>query len=118
MTDFVTSDVGVCLISVAIGVGVGLMAEPRSRRSWIGSLLVTAGYVVLLVALTPSTIFAAPLFVVATALTALICDVVRYSQSPLLRGEPGWRKVLLVFVHVRTIRAAADAERSEELQRT
>lgn len=50
--------------------------------------------------------------------TVLVCETVRYSQSPLLVGEPAWRKLFLVFAHGQKVRFAADAERAEALQRT
>jgi hypothetical protein len=118
MNDFVTSNAGVCLISVAIGVGVGLMVEPRSRRSWLGSLLVTAVYVVLMMALLSNSVWAVPVFVISMGVTVLVCETVRYSQSPLLVGEPAWRKLFLVFAHGQKVRFAADVERAEALQRT
>lgn len=116
MTGFLTSDVAVHVMSMVVGVGVGLVVEAGSRRVWVGSMLVVAVFIGQTAIYQPSAVWAAPLLVVALGVTALIVAAVHYSQSPLLAGEPAWRKVIFMLAHGRKVRAAADAKRIEELR--
>lgn len=114
MSEFVTSEIGVYLMSLVFGIGVGLLLEAESRRTWAGALLVTAVFVALLATSLPRAVWAVPIFVVALGVTALLSTVARFGSSPLLVSEPYWRKVVLTFVHGRRIRSAARAECEEE----
>lgn len=74
-------------------------------------MLVVAAFGVQGALFQPDAVWAAPLFVIVIGITSLLSTVQRYSRSPLLVGEPYWRKVLLVFAHGRKVRSAALAER-------
>jgi hypothetical protein len=115
MREVLASEVGVYIMSVLVGFGIGLVSEARSRRVWVGSMLVLAAYIVQVSIYQPGAIWAAPLLVLALGITALVVVVGRYSRSPLLAGEPLWRKVLLVFAHGRKVREAASAESADDL---
>lgn len=115
MDELLTGEFGTYVMSVLVGVGIGLVSEARSRRVWVGSMFVVAAYVIQVSLSQPSAMWAAPLLVLALGITALAVVVGRYSNSPLLAGEPYWRKVLLVFAHGRKVRDAARREDSPDL---
>lgn len=107
LIDFVASGPGVLLMSIMLGVGVGLMTKSDSVASWVGSLLITGVVVLGAATFWSNTPWAAPVYALALGLTSLLGIVRRYSDSPLLDGEPYWRKVALTLVHARAIRRAA-----------
>jgi hypothetical protein len=108
MSQFVLSEVGACVVSLMFGVGVGLLAGHDSRRVRHGAVLVTVGFVVQLFAYPPErAVWAAPVFVIALGVAALLSDVARYGASPLLIGQSYWQKVALMLAHGRRIKSAA-----------
>jgi hypothetical protein len=116
MNEVLTSEVGVYVMSILVGVGIGLVSDAWSGRVWVGSMLVVAAFVIQISTYRPSAIWAAPLLVLALGVTALVVVTHRYSHSALLAGEPLWRKVLLVFAHGRKVREAASRECAEDLR--
>lgn len=115
LIEFVTSEPGAYLLSFAFAVGVGLAVNWESLASWIGGLLVTAAFVLIAFAYFAEAPLAVPLYVIVVGVTSVLSNVRRYSASPLLAGEPYWRKVILTFTHQRAIRDADVAHREAQL---
>ena len=54
MSDLLTSEFGTYVMSVLVGVGIGLVYDARSRRIWVGSMLVVSAFVIQVSTFKPS----------------------------------------------------------------
>ena len=115
LSQLIENEVGVYVVSLAIAVGVGLMLDLSSRRAWIGSLLVTGAFVVLGLTVFSGAVWAVPIYVVVVVVAALLSETHRLADSPLLAGEPYWKRVALTASHGRAVREAA--KRADALPR-
>lgn len=113
IVEFVSSPFGAYVLSFVLAVAVGLVAAERGVRARLVTVLVTIVFIAVASTRVTDAVFAAPLYVTTLAVTAILVTVVELRTSPLLVGEPLWRKVLLVAVHEGTVRAAADLERRD-----
>jgi|GEM_PF-2770483 len=107
LLDFFASELGVYLLALALAVGVSLMLNVESTASWVGTIVITAAFVLVAITQMAPAPGAVPLYVVALSVGGVAAEVRRYSDSPLLVGEPYWRKFLLTLTHRRRIREAA-----------
>lgn len=118
MMEFLATEGGMYVLSLVAGIGMGLLFDIESRRSWVGTVLVVAVFILLILNAQPGAAFTAPLSIVALGLTTLLSTVARYSQTALLVDEPYWRKVVLTLTHGRQIRSAARTEHEEARTRS
>lgn len=107
LNQLVESEAGVYLLTFLLALGVGLMSDTASRGTWIGSLLITGVFVVLAATVFSDAPWAAPIYVIAYVIAALMSETRRLARSPLLVSEPYWKKIVLTATHPRKIRAAA-----------
>jgi len=117
LNEFIANEAVVYLLSFVLAIGVGLVLNGDSRRAGIGSMLITAVFVIVVSTRGSDAPLAVPLYVVTLGIVAVLSAVRRYSDSSLLVGEPYWRKVMLMFAHGGKIRSATLAQREENRQR-
>lgn len=114
LNELIENEGGVYLLYLVLAVGVGLMSDASSRRTWIGSLLVTAVFTVLALTVFSNAYLAVPIYVLVFAVAALLSETRRLASTPLLVDEPYWKKIVLTATHPRTIRNAARVDRRDE----
>jgi lysylphosphatidylglycerol synthetase-like protein (DUF2156 family) len=110
IAEFTSSPQGAYVLSLVLGLAVGLVAMMRGFRAWLATMLVTIAVVLLASSCTNDAPFAVPLYVVTLGVTAIVLAAADLRDSPLLVDEPWWRKVLLVAVHGRVVREAAASQ--------
>lgn len=108
---FFTTPAGASLLALAFGVAAGLIAGERSVASRVALVLVAAAFTATALTLAPQSVWVGLTFVFATVVTALVRDLRRYADSPLLAGEPPWRRVFLVATHGARVRRAFELSR-------
>ncbi|MBP2437651.1 hypothetical protein [Microbacterium amylolyticum] len=105
--ELITSMWGFLALAVLVGVGVGLAVERGTRRTRVSAIIVGIGFFFLATVVRSDTIWPATLFGGACGLTTLLSAVNRYAESPHLAGEPYWRKVVIMAMHSREVKASA-----------
>jgi FtsH-binding integral membrane protein len=101
---------GAYVLALLLAVAVGLVMSHRTARATVSVVLVSAVFVVGASTRVEDAPFAAPLYVVVAAVTSIVVAAVQLADSPLLVGEPWWRKFLLVMVHEGSVRRAAQVQ--------
>lgn len=107
LLDFFASGSGAYVLALAFAIGVSLMLNFESAASWAGTIVVTAAFVLTAVTHMGHAPGVVPVYVVVVGFGAVVANVRRYSQSPLLEGAPWWRKFLLTLTHGRQVRETA-----------
>jgi len=97
------------VLAIAFAVGVSIMLNVESTAR-VGAIVISVAFALMAMTQMTQAPGVVPLFVVAVGIGGVVADVRRYSDSPLLRGEPYGRKLLLTLVHRRQIREAAVRE--------
>ncbi len=108
MVEFAARPEAAYVLAIMLAIGAGLAAWRRESRAWITTVLISTVFVIVAATRTDA-LFLTPVYLVVLAVTALIARTADLADSPLLAGEPTWRKVLLVLFHEARVRESAEA---------
>lgn len=112
ITEVLGSAPGSYALAVVAGIGLGLVFGERSKTSAVGAALMALVFVTIVATHFSHAFLAGPVFVLSAAAAAVARDVHAYADSPLLADTRYPQRFLLMLVHGKKIRAAADLARS------